>query len=52
MSSKKYCVEINNKGKVSYLIYRDRTAWAKRTAQKHLREWLATHGIPARLVED
>jgi hypothetical protein len=28
-------------GQISYLSYRNRTAWGRRTALKHLREFLA-----------
>ena len=50
--TKRYCIKITHpSGVVSYMSHRDRTEWCKRAAQKHLREWVALHGITAELEE-
>jgi hypothetical protein len=37
-------------GVVAFMCHRDRTEWCKRSAQKHLREFVYLHGITAELV--
>lgn len=38
-------------GTISYMIHRDRSEWTKRTALKHLNEFILWHGLKAELEE-
>lgn len=50
--TKRYSIKITYpSGMVAYMSHRDRTEWCKRSALKHLREWVHLHGIKAEMVE-
>lgn len=49
----KYSVKITHPdGKYSYLRFRDRTAWSKRIAAKHAREFTEKHGLKSEIEPD
>jgi hypothetical protein len=39
-------------GVIAYMSHKGKTEWCKRTAQKHLREWVYLHGITAELIKN
>lgn len=49
----KYSIKITSpSGVIAYMSHRDKTQWCKRTAEKHLREFVYLHGWKAELEEN